>query len=95
MKKDFEDQISDLKDNFGDIDNFIESVVESDRNDVERSFRNKGKKHHSIIRRNNVGINSMECAVGGDLHNQIGISNDCIDRLYGDLKSEDLENICD
>jgi hypothetical protein len=93
MKKDFEDQISDLKENLENEDNFIETLVESDRNDVERKFRIRGKKHHSVIGRNNSGIESLEFAIGGDLHNQIGICNDCIARLFEDLNSENLESV--
>ena len=60
MNKDFEDQISGLKENLQNGDNFIETMVESDRNDVERKFRIKGKQHNSVIGRNNSGIESLE-----------------------------------
>ena len=93
MNKDFEDQISGLKENLQNGDNFIETMVESDRNDVERKFRIKGKQHNSVIGRNNSGIESLEFAVGGDLHNQIGICNDSLTRLFEDLISENLESV--
>jgi hypothetical protein len=51
-----------------------------------------GKKHNSVIGRNNSGIESLEFAVGGDLHNQIGICNDSLTRLFEDLISENLQS---
>ena len=95
MKKHFEDQIADLNENFVDSDNFIEDAVESQRNDFERHFRNKGKTHKSIIGRNNSGVKSMDFCVGGELHNEIGISNNILEKLFDDLKSEDMEEVCD
>ena len=64
LENDLGSQISELTEDFGVGDNFIETVVESDNHTVERQFRDKGKNHHSVIGRNNTGIPSMDFALG-------------------------------
>ena len=53
-----------MTEDFGDRESFIETIVESDKHEVERQFRDKGKNHHSVIGRNNTGIESMDFALG-------------------------------
>ena len=97
MKEHLRDQISDIEDleeDFPDVDNFFEHVIQNDRNDYERQFRVKGKYHNSIIGNNNSGVDTMECAPGGSLHNEIGLVNDSIKLLFKALESEQLETVC-
>ena len=97
MKEHLVDQISDLGDlqeDFTDVDNFFEHVIQNDRNDYERQFREKGKYHHSVIGNNNSGVVSMEMAPGGSLHNEIGLVNDSIKLLFRALESESLDQVC-
>ena len=35
----------------------------------------------------------MDFTIGGELHNEIGISNNIIESLYSDLRNEGLGNI--
>ena len=97
MEKHLQDQISDLADleeDFIDVGQFFDHVIQNDRNDYERQFRLKGKYHSSIIGNNNSGVNSMEFALGGELHNQIGIINDCLKLLFSALESENMDAVC-
>ena len=96
MDKNLQDEIKALNEtDLSDTGDFLDFVTKNERSDIERKFRNRGKHHKSIIGKVNSGIDSMEFALGGELHNEIGISNNCIDHLYEDLKNENLENVCD
>ena len=97
MKQHLKDQISDLEDleeDFIDVSEFFEHVITNDRNDYERQFRVKGKYHNSVIGNNNSGLDSMEFALGGELHNEIGIINDSLKILFSDLEKENLNAVC-
>ena len=96
MEKHFQDQISDYPGDLSELSDggdFIEMAVKAGRNDIERRFRDKGKRHQSVIGQNNCGIESMDFTIGGELHNEIGISNNIIESLYSDLRNEGLGNI--
>ena len=97
MEQHLKDQIGDFEDieNFAEVSDFVEFVNAEENHNIERQFREKGKYHNSIIGNNNSPIDSMHFALGGDLHNVIGLGNDCLKNLFNDLKSENLENICD
>ena len=97
MKQHLKDQISDVEnlENITEVDDFVEYVNTEENHNIERQLREKGKFHNSVIGNNNSGIDSMHFALGGELHNQIGLCNDCIKNLFSDLKSESLDNVCD
>ena len=93
MEKNFQEQIHSLDEDLSGVDNFAEFVVVNGRNDLERKFREAGKKHKSVIGQNNSGVDSMEKAMGGCLHNEIGLINDCLDNLHKGLKRQKLESV--
>ena len=97
MEKHLKDQIEDLDEieDFNDVDEFCEFVFNNDRNDIERVFRDKGKHHNSVIAKVNSGVESMDFAMGGELHNEIGLVNDMLGNLFKNLKSENMEDVCD
>ena len=86
MEKNFQEQIDSLKEDLSGIDNFAEFVVVEGRNDLERKFREAGKKHRSVIGQNNSCVDSIDHLLGGCLHNEIGLINDCLENLYKGLK---------
>ena len=77
------------------VDKFFEFSEVNQRNDLERKFRVRGKNHKSIIGKVNSGVESMNHVIGGELHNEIGLCNNCLDLLFSDLKKEKLEKISD
>ena len=70
-------------------------VDQYQRNDVERKFRIRGKKNKSIIGRVTSGVEDMEHAVGGELHNTIGVGNNVLDLIFSDLRREKLDIVCE
>ena len=95
MKGHLQDQIEDLDEDLSGVDDICDYVFKNDRNEIERKFRDRGKHHKSVIAKVNSGIESMEYALGGELHNEIGLSNDCIENLCKDLKTEKMETVCE
>ena len=96
MRNHLKDQISELMDD--DVkcmppEEFFKHAVDSDRNDYEREFRVRGKRHGSIIGRNNSCVDSMDFVIGGGLHNEIGLVNDCLKILFDGLDKEELDSI--
>ena len=89
-----DDQINQLDEEFEDRNNFIKTVFEDDRHDIERIFRERGKFHKSVIGEVNSGVESMEFVLGGPLHNEIGVGNDCLDLLLKELSDVKLDSIC-
>ena len=99
MENHLKDQIKSLggefKDFSDDVDGFFDYVNVHERNDTERKFRTQGKHHKSQIGKVNSGVESMEFALGGELHNEIGVANDTLELLFKNLKSEELSSVCD
>ena len=95
MKEHLLKQIANVSDYKGrlDIDEFFHWVKINERNDVERQFRDKGKHNQSVIGKVNSCVDSMEYALGGELHNEIGVGNDCIEMLFKDLENQKMEHI--
>ena len=93
MKAQLEDQIAALDEDFQDVDNFIETVFTDERHDIERSFRENGKHHNSVIGIVNTGVESMQYVLGGPLHNEIGIGNDCLDHLLSELSDQRMGSV--
>ena len=93
MKDQLEDQIAALDELFQDVDNFIETVFTDERHDIERSFRENGKHHNSVIGVVNTGVESMHYVLGGPLHNEIGIGNDCLDQLERELSDKRMGSV--
>ena len=96
MRKQIEDQISELTDldeKYKSIEEFHKYAIDNDRNDYERRFRVRGKHHGSVIGRNNSCVDSMEYVIGGGLHNEIGLVNDCLKILCEGLDSEELTSV--
>ena len=93
MEKNFQEQIDSLEEDLSGIDNFTEFVVVEGRNDLERKFRDAGKKHRSVIGQNNSCVDSIDHLLGGCLHNEIGLINDCLENLYKGLKRQKLESV--
>ena len=95
MKVQLQSQIDDLGEEFEGLDNFSETVFKDERHDVERSFREKGKYHESVIGVVNSGVESMEYVLGGPLHNEIGIGNDVLDQLVDELSEKEMDPVCE
>ena len=93
MKVQLEGQIHDFGEDFENLDNFSETVFKDERHDVERSFREKGKYHESVIGVVNSGVESMEYVLGGPLHNEIGIGNDVLDQLFSELSEKQMDPV--
>ena len=96
MRNHIEAQISELTD-LDEIhktpEEFFKYAIDFDRNDYERQFRARGKLHSSIIGRNNSSASSMEYVIGGGLHNEIGLVNDCLKGLFDGLVKEELASV--
>lgn len=93
MRNHIENQISkltDLEEKYKTVEEFFKYAVDNDRNDYERKFRVRGKHHDSVIGRNNSCVDSMEYVLGGGLHNEIGLVNDCLKILFDGLDGEEL-----
>jgi hypothetical protein len=95
IEKDFQNQITQLNEDFGMVEDFTKFVVLNNRHDIERKFRDNGKNNNSVIGTVNTCVDSMEFIVGGGLHNEIGLVNDCLDNLYKGLKRQKLDTVCD
>ena len=94
MESQLKDQIDALDEEFYSIDQFCDIAFTEGRHDIERSFRDKGKNHESVIGRVNTGVESMEYVLGGPLHNEIGIGNDVLDQLSDELEAEGMKSVC-
>ena len=93
MEVNFQEQIDRLDEDISEVEDFAEFVVLNGRNDLERKFRVAGKSHKSVIGQINSCVDSMEFALGGCLHNEIGLVNNCLENLYKALKSQNLEPV--
>ena len=72
IETDFQNQIRQLNEDFGVVEDFTKFVVVNNRHDIERKFRDNGKNHNSVIGTINTCVDSMDFIVGGGLHNEIG-----------------------
>ena len=95
MKCKLADQITRLHDDCITVENFDETVIKGEKHEVERIFRDRGKYHESVVGPVSTGVESMDCVVGGPLHNEIGIGNDLLDQLMKELAECELNSVCD